>query len=95
VVKLAPGSNTQTVLGFTGLDHPDGLAVDGARNVYVADTRNNRVLELPAGSSSQTVVGFSGLNEPRTVAVDGAGNLYANTFDEDFDSHYVLKLAAG
>jgi serine/threonine protein kinase, bacterial len=95
VRKLAAGANSQSVLGFSGLDHPDGVAVDGARNVYVADTRNNRVLELPAGSSAQTVVQFSGLNEPRTVAVDGAGNVYANTFDVDFDSHYVLKLAAG
>ena len=95
VVTLAPGSNTQTVLPFTGLDHPEGLAVDGAHNVYLADTRNNRVLKLPAGSGTQTLLQFSGLNQPRAVAVDNAGNVYANTFDADFDSYYVLKLAAG
>jgi serine/threonine protein kinase, bacterial len=95
VVTLAPGSNTQTVLPFTGLDHPEGLAVDGAHNVYLADTRNNRVLKLPAGSGTQTLLQFSGLNQPRAVAVDNAGNVYANTFDADFGSYYVLKLAAG
>ncbi len=95
VVVLAPGSSTQSVLPFTGLNVPDGVAVDGARNVYVADSRNNRVLKLPAGSSTQTLLQFSGVKEPRSVAVDGAGNVYAETFDVDFDSYYVLKLAAG
>ena len=50
VVKLASGSNTQTVLRFGSLTGAQGLAVDTAGNVYVADGGNRRVLKLPAGS---------------------------------------------
>ena len=60
VVKLAAGSNTQTVLPFTGLKNPDGVAVDAAGNVYVTDTDNNRVVKLAAGSNAQTVLPFTG-----------------------------------
>ena len=38
VLKLAAGSSTQTVLPFTGLNGPYGVAVDTAGTVYVADT---------------------------------------------------------
>ena len=48
VVKLAAGSSTPTVLPFTGLRGPMGVAVDSAGNVYVID-QNDRVLKLPAG----------------------------------------------
>jgi serine/threonine protein kinase, bacterial len=47
VVKLAAGSSTQTVLPFTDLKLPVGVAVDGAGSVYVADKGNNRVVKLP------------------------------------------------
>jgi serine/threonine protein kinase, bacterial len=46
-VKLAGGSGPQTELPFTGLNHPEGVAVDGAGSVYVTDYRNNRVVKLP------------------------------------------------
>jgi serine/threonine-protein kinase len=46
---LAAGATIQTVLPFTGLDRPAGVAVEGAGNVYVTDYGNNRVLKLPAG----------------------------------------------
>jgi serine/threonine-protein kinase len=35
-------------LSFTGLSHPEAVAVDGGGNVYVADYGNYRVLKLPA-----------------------------------------------
>ena len=37
VLKLAAGSSTPTVLPFTGLNGPGGVAVDTAGNVYVLD----------------------------------------------------------
>ena len=40
---------TPTVLPFTGLNTPTGVAVDGSGTVYVTDTGNNRVLKHPAG----------------------------------------------
>jgi serine/threonine-protein kinase len=49
VLKLAAGSATQSVLPFTGLNSPGGVAVDSAGNLYVADQLNRRVLKLPAG----------------------------------------------
>ena len=44
MVKLSAGLNIQTRLLFTGLAHPEGVAVDTAGNAYVADRDNNRLL---------------------------------------------------
>jgi DNA-binding beta-propeller fold protein YncE len=52
VLELAAGSDTPTVLPFTGLNHPSGVAVDTAGNLYVTDGYNNRVLKLAAGSAT-------------------------------------------
>jgi len=57
------------VLPFTGLSNPSGVAVNGNGYVFVTDTGNNRVVELPT-SGSQTVLGFSSLNAPSGVALD-------------------------
>ena len=59
----APRGPTQTVLPFTGLSSPQGVAVDTAGSVYVVDYRNNRVVKLAAGSTTQDVLPFTGLNE--------------------------------
>ena len=76
---------------------PRGVAVDGAGNLYIADTRNNRIRKVDATGTITTITGtgergFSGdegsaaeaqLYSPYGVAVDGAGNLYiADTFDQ-------------
>ena len=90
VVELPPGSSNPTVLPFSGLYQPQGLAVDSAGAVYVADF-NNRVVKLAAGSNVQTVLPFSGLNYPEGVAVDGQGNVYV----ADRGNSRVVKLAAG
>jgi NHL repeat len=99
VLKLAAGSNTQTVLPFTGLDlcsnnieaATAGVAVDAAGNVYVSDSCNNRVVKLAAGSSTQTVLPFTGLNGPGGVAVGTAGDVYV----ADTVNNRVVKLAPG
>jgi serine/threonine protein kinase, bacterial len=90
VVELPRGSSTPTVLPFSGLYQPQGLAVDNAGAVYVADF-NNRVVKLTAGSTSQTVLPFTGLNYPEGVAVDGQGSVYV----ADRGNNRVLKLPAG
>jgi serine/threonine-protein kinase len=90
VVELPPASSTPTVLPFSGLYQPQGLAVDSAGTVYVADF-NNRVVKLTAGSNNQAVLGFTGLNYPEGVAVDGQGSVYV----ADRGNNRVLKLAAG
>jgi sugar lactone lactonase YvrE len=71
-----PGS--VSVLG-TQLSGPSGVAVDGSGNLYIADTGNNRVVELPwlGGTYGQQIVlPVAGLNSPMGLAIDGAGNLY-------------------
>ena len=91
VVKLAAGSNTQTVLPFTGLAGIEGMAVDTAGNVYLTDLDNRHVVKLAAGSNTQTVLPFTGLNDPDAVAVDSAGNVYVL---DHSGFGQVVKLAA-
>jgi serine/threonine-protein kinase len=90
VVELPAGSSTPTVLPFSGLYQPQGLAVDSSGAVYVTDF-NNRVVKLAAGSNGQTVLPFTGLSYPEGVAVDGQGNVYV----ADRGNNRVLKLAPG
>ena len=59
-----------------GLNHPNGVAVDGAGNVYIADTGNNAIKKWVMASNTVTTLVASGLNGPSGVAVDGAGNVY-------------------
>ena len=89
VVKLASGSSTPTVLPFTGLYQPQGLAVDANGTVYVSDF-NNRVVKLAAGSNTQSVLPLTGLAYPQGVGVDAAGNVYV----ADRGNDRVLKLDA-
>jgi sugar lactone lactonase YvrE len=105
VWKLAAGSSTPTALVFDGLKcgardtkiyNPEGVALDSAGTLYVAEAGcQGRVLSLPAGSSAATVLPFTDLKFSGTgaegVAVDGAGNVYVT----DVGTSRVLKLAAG
>jgi sugar lactone lactonase YvrE len=76
-------AGTQTTLGG-GFSLPAGVAVDSSRNVYVADTFNNVIKEMPAGCGSASCVTTlgGGFSNPLGVAVDGSGNVYvADTFN--------------
>jgi sugar lactone lactonase YvrE len=98
-VNFMPG--TQSVVANAaknGLFDPEGVAVDGSGNVYIADAVNNRVLKetLSAGSYTQSVVANSannGITYPNWIAVDGSGNVYIT----DTVNNRVFKetLAAG
>jgi sugar lactone lactonase YvrE len=75
---IAFASNAQLTLPApspNGYNNPNAVAVDGAGDIFVADTNNNQVVELLAGGSNQTTVG-TGLKQPTGVAIDGAGNVY-------------------
>jgi len=69
---------------------PYGVAVDGAGNVFIADTGNNQVVEVPASGGAQTTV-VSGLSSPYGLAVDGAGDL----FIAESGNSRVLEIPAG
>ena len=71
------------------LANPEGVAVDSAGNLYIADYGNNRIRKVSNGViatvAGNGTVGFSGDNGPPTsaqlaypwgVAADSAGSLY-------------------
>jgi sugar lactone lactonase YvrE len=91
------GGNFNLISLGTTLNSPFGLALDGAGNLYIADSGNNRVLELPYGSSTAVALTVTGLNYPQAVAVDGAGNiLIANTRGSASTGNgTVIELASG
>ena len=88
--------------GRAQLNSPEGVVVDWAGNLYIADTNNQRVRVLgPDGiirtAAGSGVAGFSGdagpagsamLSAPLRVAVDNAGNLYI----ADAGNHRVRKV---
>ena len=99
------------VSGFSGdggsavnaqLNFPYGVALDGAGNLYIADTANDRIRKVDSSGTITTVAGtgvsgFSGdgaaavnaqLDLPYGVALDGSGNLYtADTYN-----HRIRKV---
>ena len=68
--------------------------MDAIGNVFIADQRGGRIVELPAGcnsSSCQVTVPISGLKYPLNVKVDAAGDLYIM----DTGSNIVLEVPPG
>jgi sugar lactone lactonase YvrE len=67
-------------------DSPTGIALDAARNVYVADWRNSaiRKISFATGMVSTIVVPSAGMFRPNGIASDAAGNVYVS------DSNHVI-----
>jgi sugar lactone lactonase YvrE len=97
IITTVAGTGSIGALGDGGaatsaeLDFPQGVALDGLGNVYIADTGNHRIRRVAAGTGIITTVagkgtpGFSGdggaatsaqLYNPQGVTLDGPGNVY-------------------
>jgi uncharacterized protein (TIGR03437 family) len=95
MIATVAGNGTQGFSGDNGpatnaqLSSPNGVAVDSAGSLYIADLGNNRVRKVASGViatvAGNGAYGFSGDNGPGAAAqlyypegvtVDAAGNLY-------------------
>jgi sugar lactone lactonase YvrE len=108
VISTIAGSGT---LGFSGdngsattaqFNRPMGLAVDAAKDVYIADLTNQRIRKIAPDGTITTIAGngtagLSGdggpatsaqLNNPSGIAIDSAGNL----FIADTNNHCIRKV---
>ncbi len=99
VTEFAGGGTTGTVIPVSvtnptgaspappaNLSSPNGVAVDATGNLYIADTGNNRVVEVPIVNGALSGAAAFALavtvKAPTGVTVDAAGNLYiADTGD--------------
>jgi hypothetical protein len=112
-VVAATGSVT-TLAGLAGVsgsadgtgsqarfDNPSDVAVDGAGNVYVADTLNNTLRKVTTSGVVSTLAGTPGssgssdgpgtaarFQGPQGLTIDSAGNLYV----ADTNNHTIRKV---
>ena len=119
LIREVSGGTITTVAGngsfFTGggdggpatraaLSFPQGVAVDLAGNVYIADTNDNTIRKVSGGTiitlAGNLIPGFSGdggpaasavLNGPTALAVDPAGSLYI----ADTNNNLIRKVSNG
>jgi sugar lactone lactonase YvrE len=112
MIKLIAGTGNPGSTGDTGaatsatLNAPEGLAVDGAGNVYIADTGNNRIRYVDALSGSISTVagtgaaGYSGdfaspltaqFNDPTGLFLTPGGLLYV----ADTGNNVIRSIAFG
>jgi hypothetical protein len=115
--KITPGGSVSTWAGTAGVfgsndangpsasfTAPQGIAVDGSGNVFVADTGNSTIREIDSAQNVTTFAGTAGtfsfaegtgaaafFNSPEGVAVDGSGNVWVS----DSSNELIRMLTPG
>jgi len=113
--KISPAGMVSTFAGATGIpgsadgkggfaqfNSPEGLAIDGNGNVFVADTGNHTIRMINAAGVVGTLAGQAGspgsadgpvssatFNGPTGIALDANGNLFV----ADNGNHTIRKIA--
>jgi sugar lactone lactonase YvrE len=96
------GASADGIGSAARFSEPKGLAVDGAGNVYVADSNNSTIRRVSPAGSVTTLAGLAGnngsddgdgsearFNNPYGVAVDSATNVYV----ADTWNHTIRKIS--
>jgi sugar lactone lactonase YvrE/PKD repeat protein len=111
VVSTVAGNGATSFGGDGGpavsaaLNSPQGVALDAAGNIFIADTQNSRIRMVNAAGVISTIAGtgtngFAGdngpaasasLNKPNSLTFDSAGNLYI----ADTANNSIRKIAVG
>ena len=113
--KITPAREVSTLAGSTtfgnadgigaqaGFATPQGIAVDGSGNVYVADTYNYKIRKINSAGAVTTLIGNGSMgstdgtgaaasfNAPTSVAIDANGNIYV----ADNGNHKIRKIIGG
>jgi hypothetical protein len=93
VAVLANRSHKNVGQITDGLNGADGVWVDNAGNLYVANYKSAQVTEYTPGSSTPKCTYSSGLVDPITVTTDRSGNVYVADFNDYQDPGYLYKYA--
>src|SRR5439155_1156094 len=86
--------------GNTRLANPQGVALDGAGNIYVTDAGSNSITVYAAGASGNATPmatiagGNTGLDLPVGIALDGAGNIYVTNCSDLGNTVYSITVYA-
>ncbi len=111
IISTIAGNGNPSYTGDNGpaasatISNPAGLALDGAGNLYIADSGNNRIRVITAATGFITTVagngtaGYNGdgiaatsaeLDQPQGVTLDAAANVYI----ADTSNHRIREVSA-